>query len=122
MLEGALPWLPALLNEDTTISLRNFAEGAGPAPVIAGTGTDYWIDVRDLFIYGDQFVNHGDAAFANMVALPTAGGNHRYATEAIIDALFVNEQARTIKQDGVVSLSIAGRQVDTTPGTPVIGT
>lgn len=122
MLEGALPWLPALLNQDTSISLRNFAEGTGPAPVIAGTGTDYWIDVRDLFMYGDQFVNHADAAFANQVAIPAASGNHRYVTEAIIDGLFVTDGTESVKQDGVVSLSIAGRQVDTTPGTPVIGT
>lgn len=122
MLEGALPWLPAVLQQDANISLREFAEGSGPATGIAGTGDSYWIDVRDLFIYGDQFVNHADAGFANSVAIPSAAANHRYVTEAIIDGLFVSETGGSIKQDGICSLSIAGRQTDTTPGTPVIGT
>lgn len=122
MLAGALPWLPAVLHEDTYSSLLEIAEGEGPAPGLAGAGTNYVIDVRDLFIYGDQFVNHTDDAFANSVALPDAAGSWRYATEAMADALFVNAGgtgALHIKQDGVVSLSIAGRQVDRTPGTPV---
>lgn len=121
MLEGALPWLPALLNEDTSISLREFEESKGPAPLVDGSHSSYWIDVRDLFIYGDQFVNHGDAAFANTMALPRVNGNHRYVQEEMIANLFAGENLM-IKHDGIVSLSIAGRQVDTTPGTPVIGT
>ncbi|MEM2002443.1 MAG: hypothetical protein QXT77_07355, partial [Candidatus Methanomethylicaceae archaeon] len=122
LLAGALPWLPALQADWSDASLLEIAETAGPAPNIAGDGDSYWIDVRDLFIYGDQFVNHTDDSFANAVPLPGDDGQWRYPTEAIADALFVNagdSGALYVKQDGIVSLSILGRQVDTTPGQPV---
>lgn len=122
LLAGALPWLPALQADWSDASLLQIAESAGPVPNLDGTGDSYWIDVRDLFIYGDQFVNHTDDSFANAVPLPGDDGQWRYPTEAIADALFVNagdSGALYVKQDGIVSLSILGRQVDTTPGQPV---
>lgn len=121
-LAGAVPWLPAVLADDTSTSLVEVPETDGIAPNLAGAGTSYWIDIRDLFMYGDQYVNHTDDAFASSIALPTNAGVWRYPTEAMVDGLFVNAGgtgALHVKQDGIVSLSIAGQQVDTTPGTPV---
>lgn len=124
MLEGALAWLPAILNGDASIPLRNFLDGTGPVPGYAtAEDTGYWIDVKDLFMHGDQFVNYDltTATDGNAMALPTADGNHRYIAEAMIDGLFKTPStAKYIRQDGIVSLSIAGRQTDTTPGTPAL--
>lgn len=116
MLNNAMSWLPAIMNDDPMTSLKHFADASGPL----GDNTDaagYWIDVRDLFIYGDQFVNFAltetDAGF---VALPTTGMQKRYADETMADALFVGttDATRIIKSDGVVDLTIAGMQRDHT--------
>lgn len=113
MLEGALSWLPAIMREDPATSLRLIDNAVGP---IEGTTNDYWVDVRDLFLYGDQFINlpEGTAAY-NMVALPDAALKHAYASAADIDGLFVVPTTGiNIRQDGVVSLQILGTQVDQT--------
>lgn len=56
------------------------------------------------------------ATDAGLVALPTAALQKRYAATADADALFVSASpANQIRSDGVVSLSILGRQVDTSP-------
>ena len=52
---------------------------------------------------------------AGLVALPTAGLEKRYVTEAMIDGLFTSGTADMVKQDGVCRLSILGSLVDTTP-------
>lgn len=117
MMDSALRWLPALMHEDHAISLARYEEGTGPLPVLDDTNNGYWIDVRDLLIYGDQFVNH-TSDDANVISLPAADGNHRYATGAMADSLFAGD-GKNFRQDGIVTLAIAGRQVDTTPGTPV---
>lgn len=120
MLEDAYGWLPAVLLNDVRTSLRKFAgETAGAAADAEGplknAADDYWVDLRDLFMYGDQFVNFAltetDAGF---VALPTAANQKRYAASTDADALFVSGADGLVKQDGVVSLGIASRQVDQT--------
>ena len=120
MLKGALPWLPALWQAQSDVSLLEFAEGTGPIPAYTDGTDGYMVDVRDLFVHGDQFVNFDLAAStdANKMALPTATGNHRYVTEAMISNLF-KSAGGNFRQDGIVSLAVAGRQVDTSPGTPV---
>lgn len=122
MMTDALSWLPALLHDDVSVSMKAFAEGDGPvANFDTVSNAGYWVDVRDLLIYGDQFVNfdRSTATDANLVSLPTTSGNHRYVGSADVAALFKSAGVDKIRQDGIVSLSIAGRQRDTTPATPV---
>ncbi len=115
MLVDAFAWLPAVLANDPYTSLRQFANNAGP---LAGNITDaagYWVDVRDLFIHGDQFVNFSLAdTEAGFVALPTLTMGKRYATAADADALFKDPLKNLIRQDGVNQLQILGRLVDET--------
>lgn len=116
LLKSAFDWLPAIMADDPMTSVRKKAQGTSILPGL--TDVDgYWVDVRDLFLYGDQFVNFSLAdTAANFVALPLASmTNKKYPTSTDVDALFVAASpANQIRQDGVVSLSILGRQVDNT--------
>ena len=56
VLLGALEWLPAIMRDDPWTSLKKFAETDGPFSVVADAN-GYWLDLKDLFVYGDQFVN-----------------------------------------------------------------
>lgn len=123
MLSNAFRWLPAVLSGDPAVSLAKFAGTAttlgdsdGP---LQNVTDDYWVDVRDLFIYGDQFVNFAlTATDAGLVALPTATLQKKYAASADINALFIDSTGaggkNLVRQDGVTSLSIMGTQRDMT--------
>lgn len=119
MMNDAYSWLPAVLRDGPFTSLKSFAVGAGVSdgPLHEVPSEGYWVDIRDLFIYGDQFANFDiSASPAGFVALPTAAMQKRYAPEAQIDAMFANAAGgfEHIKQDGVASLSILGMQSDQT--------
>lgn len=112
-LNDAMSWLPALMAEDPQTSLKKFAAGTGPVP---SATEDYWIDMRDLFLYGDQFVNFalaGDGAGAE-VALPTPALQRKYPSSEDMDRLFKSASANKVRCDGVLSLQIAGAQRDHT--------
>jgi hypothetical protein len=116
MLSDAFSWLPAVLSDDPYTSLRQFANNAGP---LAGNVTDaagYWVDVRDLFIYGDQFVNMlPNSTEAGMVNLPTNTLQKRYASAVDADFQFVAPATKgLVRQDGVTQLQILGRLSDET--------
>lgn len=110
-LDDAYGWLPPVLGEQTWTSLKNFAFGAGPLAGAAPSG-GYWVDMRDLFIFGDQFVNYDLVAdgTGSHVVLPDASYKARFATSAMADALFAAAApANVIRTDGVCSLSILGK-------------
>lgn len=115
MLDNALTWLPAIMRDDPATSLRQYANGTGP---LQSTTNGYWVDVRDLFLYGDQFFNVSGAVMESIgaaVGLPTAALEKKYPTDAMAESLFTTEGTDYwVKQDGVVSLTIAGTQVDHT--------
>jgi len=114
-LDNALLWLPQSLAGNPETSLREFDEADGP---LNGNQTaNYTVDMRDLFMHGDQHANFDLDADATGVAidLPTAAGNHKYPTEAMVDTLFVSgDAAGGIYEDGVVTLNILSRQRDHT--------
>lgn len=126
MLDSIRAWLPRVLSDDPYTSLTNFANGEGPmvtgfadtAPAMSdATPTQgYWVDVRDLFLYGDQFVMNSGAY---TVELPAKDGNMQFASADDYDKLFV-EQTGTkqhTEQDGLISMVIAGSQRDLTEAT-----
>ena len=116
MLTNSYSWLPAIMSDDPRTSLREFAAGTGPLPSATNA---YVVDLRDLFLYGDQFVNFAlTEADMSIVDLPNAAlTNKKYPTSAEVDLLFTAASpANIVTQDGVVSMAIAGTQIDTTPG------
>lgn len=117
-LDRAQDWLPAALWGEQLASMKKYAQGTGPLSVL--TDADgYWVDMADLFHYGDQFVNFAlTATDAGLVALPTAGLNRKFPADADIDALFVTPaSAQYIRQDGITQLTVASSLRDNTPTT-----
>ena len=79
-------------------------------------GTNYWIDLRDLLLYGDQFVNYDPATAQPFLPLPAATAQRRYAAAADIAKFFSDEANGNIEGDGIVTLSVLGRQRNQTSG------
>lgn len=115
-LDRAEDWLPSQLWGDGTASLKAYASPAGNVGPFNITG-DYVVDVRDLYMHGDQFYAgvHG----GNLVSLPVAATlQKKYPLLVDIEAFFKgNEFAKTVRQDGIVSLTIASAQRDLTATT-----
>lgn len=117
-------WLPnAALNHPAT-SMKKFNgsttnspnESDGPFDAIVD---DYWIDMRDYFLYGEQFVNYvKTAGDGSILAIPEADLARKYVLKAELDTLFQGATALDgFSQDGIVTLNILGQQVDSTPTT-----
>lgn len=121
-LDQGLSWLPAIMAPAPETSLREFANNAGPlyfdTTVDVQPTNGYWVDMRDLFLYGDQFQNVADQpdGSVNALALPDAALNSKYPTEAMVDGLFTANTAEYCRCDGFVSLDIKGTQIDYTVG------
>lgn len=117
-LMNALDWLPAIMSDDPWTSVRKYNGSAGPFPAITDA-SGYVLDLKDLFIHGDQFLNFDPVAATgdNSVVLPTPTANVNYPSLADADALFTGATSadKYIQQDGVVQIGILGRQQDTTP-------
>jgi len=126
-LSRAWDWLPRYLNEGSPIpvyetAMKKFAADAGPLGD-RSSGTDaYWVEMRDLFLYGDQFhnfrawadnANPADDFTQHLLALPPADNqqNHKYPTEAQAKGFFVTPATHFyVRQDGYVQLQIKGAQ------------
>lgn len=112
-------WLPAIMSDHPWVSLINETASAGLAP---GITADYVWDARDLFMYGDQFLNFDTATAGvavNNLGMPEADGDSKYPTSSMARALFIDTTdaatgANFVRQDGVVSLQILGTQQDMT--------
>jgi hypothetical protein len=119
MLDTAYHWLPPSVDDQVWTSLKKTLATNGPLAGALGASPagDYWVDMRDLFLRGDQFVNYDlvtDGSGSHVV-LPVAA-NQDYASAAMADALFKVGAANTISYDGVQSLSILGRVGKDTTG------
>lgn len=123
----AWDWVPNYMQSMPETSLKYFAGDSGPLGDRLTAPDGYWIDMRDLLLYGDQLHNMvawntgADPAVlgsAHMIPLPDgANFNYKYPTEAQIKEFFKTPaSAYYVKQDGYVSLSIKGRQIDFTQG------
>lgn len=116
LMRDAYRWLPAVMADDPRTSLIKVT--AGDSPLTANTDA-YWVDVKDLLLYGDQFVNFALASSdVNEIALPLANLTHaakNYPASTDVDSLFVDTNAGVgkVKQDGVVQLDIATRVSET---------
>lgn len=121
LMRDAYTWLPAILRDDVASSLAMTTDLATD-PLGGVMSGNWWVDVKDLLIYGDQFINYtpavapGPGVDSAQVSLPGADGSHLYPVSADIDALFVTAADSTygVRMDGTVRLSILGTQTDTT--------
>ena len=106
MMNGALPWMPRMLADQPHISVKEFVGGAAsPTGPLRNQTAGYWLDTRDLFAYGDQFLAYAGAQ-GYAPALPNAAGEKRFMTAAQVDALFAVAAKNKIREDGVTRLSI----------------
>ncbi|WP_374413003.1 hypothetical protein [Novosphingobium colocasiae] len=132
-LSRAWDWVPNYMNEAAAdpmpfTSLKEFAADAGPLGDRVTATAPYFLDMRDLFIHGDQFQNltgwsdNVTSTLSNFSAgimggpSVSAPNNWAYPSEANLKSLFVSGTNYYVRQDGFVSLNIKGRQVDYTPG------
>lgn len=118
-------WLPAVLQQEWAHSYVFHGAPAASEVVREHDGTNatsgvtdgFVVDIRDLFMYGDQALNfdHSATADVNLVNLPyQATGNllnKDYANDADSAALFASTEQ--IDCDGVINLRIASSVRDT---------
>lgn len=110
MLDDWMSWMPALMRDQPHTSVKKLIGAGGP---LANQDADgYWVDARDLFLYGDQFVAGTLGGYAP--ALPDASSDYRYATAAMADALFAAPAKNLIRQEGVSGLHILGHPTTAT--------
>jgi len=117
LMNTAMRWLPPGASDDPAASFCKVS--AGDPPLDANTGA-YLVDLKDLLLHGDQFTNQNLATKTGMnkVALPNAAlTNRKYPASTDADNLFVDTGAGVgqVKKDGIVSLTILGRQEETSP-------
>lgn len=120
MLDDAYGWLPAVLRDDPFTSLIEYDHNEGPLSGVFNSADDYWVDRRDVFARGGQFLNFNpvDAVgIAPIVDLPKVAGadndiNLWYASDTDAQNLFVDsddsEGKTKIRQDGIVRFNIKG--------------
>lgn len=117
----AWDWMPNYLRQMPETSLKYFALDTGPLGERATDADAYFLDMRDELIYGDQYQNVQSVASPpasgsaeHVVQLPDAALNWRYISQNAQGAFFVDTAAGRIRQDGYVSLSVKGHEVDFT--------
>lgn len=117
IMDTAREWLPAILRDDPESSLIEVPAAAGPLNM----NVDYYLDLRDLFLYGEQFTNQVlTAVDQNIVGLPAQTTfQKRYPDLAMSQSMFVDDAGAGTKQfvetDGRIDIVIAGNITDTTP-------
>lgn len=98
LLDDAFAWLPAVLRDNPETSLK-VIEGTELSRMFGSSVEEnapagVWFDVRDLFLYGEDFTNLGLEGFPSLesvslaVGLPDASFNRRYATDDDLLGLF----------------------------------
>lgn len=107
LLTQAEHWLPKVLQTYGYTSVREVLDSVTDGPLI-NQDEDYWLDMADLFNYGEQFVNWTLAAANHGLAIPDGNPlNKLYLSEAEIKSLFVDStNDQHIYQDGTVHLDI----------------
>ena len=121
VMNSVLDFLPAVLQQNYEQSYKLIGEAAGP---LAGAMTEsYWLDIRDIYLGGEQFCNYSPSGAVGAAALPLATGQRRYMASADIDLLFKTPsgggKATSIYVDGISNFSIAGRQTRVVQGTKI---
>lgn len=117
MLDDAYAWLPPEFRDRPEAALREYVGGTtAPTGPLRGQTAGYWVDLRDLFIHGDQFVGGVDLATpaGYMPAVPSADGEKRFLTSAQINGLFASATVNKFRSDGIVKAHILGHPTTAT--------
>lgn len=112
MMQTRQAWLPAVMAHHLDASHLQIIESTGPLKDLVGAETHYWIDLKDLLNHGDQFVNYAAADAPPFVDLPATTGQRRYPSAGDVMQFFTDTVNGRFLEDGVLSLSILGRQQD----------
>lgn len=124
----AWDWMPNYLDKMPETALKAFAADGGPLGDRTTPTNAFWLDMRDVLLHGDQFQNvlafnavPATVGASHMLALPPndlSNASWKYPTEAMCKSFFVDAAGTAfyVRQDGYVSLSIKGKQVDYTSG------
>lgn len=124
----AWDWMPNYLEKMPETSLKNFAADGGPLGDRTSATNSFWLDMRDILLHGDQFQNvlafnpaPATVGASHMLALPPndlSDASWKYPSEAMCKSFFVDAGGTNfyVRQDGYVSLSVKGKQVDYTAG------
>lgn len=122
LLKNAYTWLPAVLQHLPYTSVVEQLDSATDG-ILQGGDDDYFLDIKDGFIHGGQFVNWTmNATNNNGLAMPEVSDlNKKYITEAMMNSLFsVTDGSKSfIYEDGSVHFDILGKLRETTPGTGI---
>ena len=113
-LRNAKAWIPPVYADEPGESLEKFTTGTGPLRY-AGTVTNYWLDWRDLFLEGDQFIGTSTPSL-NAVMLERRVTHWKYPKETSVSAAFSDPANPYYQAEGMISLRIAGRVRRTTTG------
>lgn len=105
-------WLPAIMAHHLDASHLFIDDAAGPLAGNVGAEPGYWIDLKDLLNHGDQFINWIPADAPPFVDLPSTAGARRYPSAGDCMQFFSDTVNGRFLTDGVVSLSILGRQLE----------
>lgn len=109
LMDDHLYWLPAVYQGLPYTSVTEELDSATDG-ILQNQTEDYWLDARDIFRFGDQFVNHAMSAAANHgIALPTATLDKKYPTDAMVESLFKTAGSEYVREDGVCNLNVLGR-------------
>ena len=120
LLDRLQDWLPGVLSDDPNSSYKLLPD-LHPfiSTSFATTGVDdangWWVDVKDLYLYGDQFLNFAlTETDSNIVDLPTTALNKRYVSSTDVDNFFAAASpSNKIREDGIMTLNIATSLLDT---------
>lgn len=123
-MQNAFNWLPALMMDNPETSLIELSAATATAIFPDYVGDDaIFIDLRDLLLYGEQFINGTNAtAEVYRVASPGADFHRRYISPADLTNLWFTPHAsltpvpnaaampaKAFIAEGIVSLAIASR-------------
>lgn len=121
IMDNAMRWLPRMMADDPYTSMVLLDQANKDNGPLTGQTDGYWFDLKDLFLYGEQYSNFAMTAADGAIGMPTASGQKRYPTLAMANSIFVSESGGTLLEDGIVNLSIMGSQKDTSPSPSPIG-
>ena len=110
LLDNAASWLPAILEDNPESTVRKVGATSSP---YSGNSAASVVDIKDLFLHGEQFVNHTIAAADNGINIPEADGDRDYAVVADLDALYVSGAANLVRTDGRVSMRVRSHVTET---------
>ena len=117
LFNDAFSWMPAAAREHAFTSMRKYAVATPDGPLGATPSGEYWLDLRDLLVYGDQFTNLDltGATPPGFVDLPASDLNRKFVSDDDMNRFFANSVVgNEAKTDGVLSLKILGTQKDHT--------